>query len=191
MKKQIFMALLAAVSSFAMVSCGDDDKNNDPKPSNQTTVPEAKYSENSNSVTVEYAVYAGEIGAQSWKNEYKFSNGFVTEHTATLECSSAMLAQWTYEEWKSSEGQSNDEDGIVKNVSQKGNTIIIEYEVENGMTDKEAIITSKLLDQASNDEGVELTEEEKEYLRTQMSGYEGDEDVNEDDVIDLGDILSE
>ena len=182
MKKQIFMALLAAVSSFAMVSCGDDDKNNDPKPAGQTTT-EAKYSQTSNSVSVEIPVDAGEFGAQSWKHEYKFSNGLVTEHTSTVVCSSTMLAQMTYEEWKQSETEGHDD---VKNVSANGNTILIEYEIEEGMTETEAIIISKMLAISANVSGVELTKEEQEYFMNQ--GNDGNDGDYEDIPTDLGGI---
>ena len=32
MKKKIFLALMALATSFSLVSCGDDDKDDDPKP---------------------------------------------------------------------------------------------------------------------------------------------------------------
>ena len=63
MKKRIFMALLAIVSVFAMVSCGDDNKNDDPTPSG-TIVTEAKYSKTSNTVITEYPIELGDMAAE-------------------------------------------------------------------------------------------------------------------------------
>ena len=184
MKKRIFMALLAAVSSFAMVSCGDDDKNDDPTPS-ETMVTEPTYSKTSNSVKTEYPVNMGEMGAQSWSNEYTFSNDLVTSHTATINCSSSLIAKLAYEEWKSQEGQETEDNEKVNKVTQKGNTIIVEYAVEEGMTEMEAVITSKLLAQAYGATGseVELTEEESKYLANGFGRYDYDDTNSDDDDV--------
>ena len=187
MKKQIFMALLAAVSSFAMISCGDDDKKNDPKPD---VSKEAKYEQTSNSVSVQYYYDMREMGGESIKNEYTFSNGLVTSHTATVTCSSSIVAELAYQGYLEDKENGETDDDAIKNVTRKGDQIIVEYVVEEGMTEMDAIIASKFMANVWG-EKVELTPEEEEYFRTQTGGYEGDEDVNEDDVIDLGDILSE
>ena len=181
MKKRIFMALLAAVSAFAMVSCGDDNKNDDPTPSG-TIVTEAKYSKTSNSVITEYPIELGDMGAESWSNEYKFSNGLVTSHTATINCSSSLIANLGYAGGNRQECQETEENGRVNKVTQKGNTIIVEYAVEGGMTEMEAVITSKLLAQAMGATGsdIELTEEESKYLANGFGRYD-DDDTNSDD----------
>lgn len=38
MRKQFLLILLAAISCFSLISCGDDDKKDDPKPANDTEV---------------------------------------------------------------------------------------------------------------------------------------------------------
>ena len=92
MKKRIFLALLAAVSCFAMVSCGDD-KNDDPKPSGNVAT-KASYGETSTGCYVEFPQPETELGASSTKVEWKWdSNGKVTDHTATVTCTSAAIAK--------------------------------------------------------------------------------------------------
>jgi len=95
-----------------------------------------------------------------------------------------------YQEILEEQRQGETDEDVIKKVTPEGNKIIIEYEFEEGMTEMDAIIASKFMANVWG-EKVELTPEEEEYFRTQTGGYEGDEDVNEDDVIDLGDILSE
>ena len=164
MKKSIFMALLAAVSSFAMVSCGDDDKKDDPQPENLPK--ETKYTQTSNSVSVEYYVDLQTMGGKSFKNEYKFSNGLVTSHTATVTCSSSIVAEMAYQEYLEEQRQGETDEDVIEKVTPEGNKIIIEYKVDEGMTEMDAIIASKLMANVWG-EKVELTEEEQAYLMNQ------------------------
>lgn len=177
MKKQIFMALLAAVSSFAMVSCGDDDKNNDPKPD---VSKEAKYEQTSNSVSVQYYYDMREMGGESIKNEYTFSNGLVTSHTATVTCSSSVVAELAYQGYLEDKENGETDDDAIKNVTRKGDQIIVEYVVEEGMTEMDAIIASKLMSNLWG-EKVELTKEEQAYLNQGNDGNNGDYDDIPDD----------
>ena len=177
MKKQIFMALLAAVSSFAMVSCGDDDKNNDPKPE---VSKEAKYEQTSNSVSVQYYYDMREMGGESIKNEYTFSNGLVTSHTATVTCSSSVVAELAYQGYLEDKENGETDDDAIKNVTRKGDQIIVEYVVEEGMTEMDAIIASKLMANLWG-EKVELTKEEQAYMNQGNDGNNGDYDDIPDD----------
>ncbi|MBO4777998.1 MAG: hypothetical protein J5588_05840 [Bacteroidales bacterium] len=177
MKKQFFMALLAAVSSFAMVSCGDDDKNNDPKPD---VSKEAKYEQTSNSVSVQYYYDMREMGGESIKNEYTFSNGLVTSHTATVTCSSSVVAELAYQGYLEDKENGETDDDAIKNVTRKGDQIIVEYVVEEGMTEMDAIIASKLMSNLWG-EKVELTKEEQAYLNQGNDGNNGDYDDIPDD----------
>ncbi|MBO7056035.1 MAG: hypothetical protein J6W37_11770 [Bacteroidales bacterium] len=177
MKKQIFMALLAAVSSFAMVSCGDDDKNNDPKPD---VSKEAKYEQTSNSVSVQYYYDMREMGGESIKNEYTFSNGLVTSHTATVTCSSSVVAELAYQGYLEDKENGETDDDAIKNVTRKGDQIIVEYVVEEGMTEMDAIIASKLMANLWG-EKVELTKEEQAYMNQGNDGNNGDYDDIPDD----------
>lgn len=156
MKKRVFMALLAAVSSFAMVSCGDDDKDDDPTPSNSVST-KAEYKETDNSVSVTFPVTETNT-TESTTIEYKFSNGYVTEHTATIVCTSTEAATVSYQIYMQGEGEDIDENESIEKVEQKGNTIVVYYTVEEGMTKEEAITTIKLVAYANGVEGISLDE---------------------------------
>ena len=154
MKKRIFMALLAAVSCFAMVSCGDD-KNDDPKPSGNVAT-KASYGETSTGCYVEFPQPETELGASSTKIEWKWdSNGKVTEYSSTVTCTSAAIAKISYETYMREKDGINEEG--IKSVKQSGNNIYVEYEIdENIDTKEEAIITAKTVAYANGVEGISL-----------------------------------
>ena len=167
MKKRIFMALLAAVATFAMTSCGDDKKD-DPTPSVAT---KASFEETSNGCYVEYPDPTG-AGMQSTKVEWKWdSNGKVTEYTATVTCSSSLIAAAAYEAYMEDKDGENEEG--IKDVKQKGNTIIVEYEItENADTKEEALVAAKFMAAMMGVEGMNID------LSDVVSG---DDDTNSDD----------
>ena len=171
MKKRIFMALLAAVSTFAMVSCGDD-KDDDPQP-NGSIATKASYKETSNGCYVEYPDPTG-AGMQSTKVEWKWdSNGKVTENTATVTCSSSLIAAAAYEAYLEDKDGENEEG--IKDVKQKGNTIIVEYEItENADTKEEALVAAKMMAAMMGVEDVDLD------FSDVVSGDEGDDDSSVD-----------
>lgn len=154
MKKQIFMALLAAVSSFAMVSCGDDDKNNDPKPTGTTE--KATYNETSSGCYVTFSHTEAEMGTSSTKVEWNWDNsGNVTEYKATVTCTSAAVARLSYEAYLSEKEEANEEG--IKSVTQSGNNIYVEYEIdENIDTKDEAIFAAKAIAYANGAEGISM-----------------------------------
>lgn len=153
MKKRIFMALLAAVASFAFTSCGDKD--DDPKPSGSVAT-KASYNESNTGCYVEFPQPETDLGTSSTKVEWKWnSNGKVTDYTATVTCTSAVIAKISYETYMSEKDGVN-EDGI-KSVSQSGNNIIVEYEIdENIDTKEEAILAAKVIAYANGVEGISV-----------------------------------
>ena len=147
------MALLAAVASFAFTSCGDKD--DDPKPSGSVAT-KASYNESNTGCYVEFPQPETDLGTSSTKVEWKWdSNGKVTDYTATVTCTSAVIAKISYETYMSEKDGVN-EDGI-KSVSQSGNNIIVEYEIdENIDTKEEAILAAKVIAYANGVEGISV-----------------------------------
>lgn len=96
MKKQIFMALLAAVSSFAMISCGDDDKNNDPKPSNQTTETKASWKDTGSEIQINESIVTS-YGTETTTTVYSYSGNTITNMVITVDYGSPIIAQQVYD----------------------------------------------------------------------------------------------
>ena len=150
MKKRIFMALLAAVSTFAMVSCGDD-KDDDPKPSGKVAT-EATYGETSNTVWMEMPVELedGVAGSASEKTIFEFTNDKVSRMYSTTTCSSSALAQQVFEEANKAmnEPTGEEEDAGIKDVKLDGNNVIVEYEIPEEYEDaskKEVLESVKII----------------------------------------------
>lgn len=153
MKKRIFLALLAAVASFAFTSCGDKD--DDPKPSGSVAT-KASYNESNTGCYVEFPQPETELGASSTKVEWKWdSNGKVTDYTAVVTCTSAAVAKISYEVYMREKDGINEEG--IKSVKQSGNNIYVEYEInENNDTKEEAILAAKVIAHANGVEGISL-----------------------------------
>lgn len=169
------MAFLAAVSSFAMVSCGDDEDGDDPTPSNGI-VTEASYGETDNSVYVEYPVNSeyGVAGSASVKIEWKFSGDKVVEQTSTTTCSSSEIAEALYkealedqQEQQEDPTQIEEDEDLIREVKKDGNSVIIYYEIDEEMTKEEAIMAAKML--------------------ASIMGAEVEGGISYDDLMDLGD----
>ena len=96
MKKQIFMALLAAVSSFAMISCGDEDKKDDPKPSNQTTETKASWKDTGSEIQINESVVTP-YGTETTTTVYSYSGNTITNMVITVDYGSPIIAQQVYD----------------------------------------------------------------------------------------------
>ena len=185
MKKRIFMALLAAVSSFAMVSCGDDDKNDDPKPGVST---KASFGQESNSVWVVVPLDEEDLkdmpeGSASQKSVWKWnSNNEVTEFTATVTCDNKELAQALYNQALADKDNPEEvEMGKIDRVTINGCTVTAIYEIPEGYSKMDAVVEAKMFAILCDIKGVEYTPEEEAYMKEQMGGFDFDDDTWGDD----------
>ena len=150
MKKRIFMALLAAVSTFAMVSC-DEDKDNDPNPSG-TVVADASWGEEGNTVWLSIPIdeIPTSMGSATEKTVWEFNSGdLCTTYYSVTTCSNAALAQSVYEEALNAmnnpePADDGEEPEVIDDVKIKGNDVYVYYKVEEQMTKQEVIRGAKL-----------------------------------------------
>ena len=185
MKKRIFMALLAAVSTFAMVSCGDD-KNDDPQPSVAT---KASFGQDDNSVWLITPLDDDDLkglpeGSASEKVVWKWdSNGNVTDASVTISCSSKELATALYNQTLAEKDNPESEAdlmGTIKDIKVSGTTVTAIYEVED-LTKMDAIVEAKAFAMLLDIEGVEFTEAEQAYYNEMMDEFYDDDDDDSED----------
>ena len=126
-----------------------------PSPTSNKVVSSLSFEETSNGCYVEYPDPTG-AGMQSTKVEWKWdSNGKVIENTATVTCSSSLIAAAAYEAYLEDKDGENEEG--IKDVKQKGNTIIVEYEItENADTKEEALVAAKFMAAMMGVEGMNI-----------------------------------
>ena len=150
MKKRIFLALLAAVSTIVMVGCGKDDKKDDPQPAKVSA--EAKYTETENSVEFTYPTYADDATnpVYSTTMTYKFDGNKVVENKAVVVCASALVAE---EMIKTYESEKDLKDNIEK-VEKNGNTITVTYKLDEDIDKEAAIFGARVLADAMGCENV-------------------------------------
>ena len=173
MKKRVFMALLAAVATFAMTSCGDDDKKDNPAPAT-----ESSFGQNSNSVWLTTPLDEEDLegmpeGSASQKVVWKWDgSGNITDIVATLNCSSVELAEallkQTQDEMNDPESE-YDQMGKIKDLKINGSTLTAIYEVPEGLTKMDAIVEAKSIAMLMGVKGVEYTEEEQAYANEQFN----------------------
>jgi len=147
MKKRIFLALLAAVSTIVMVGCGKDDKKDDPQPAKVSA--EAKYTETDNSVVFTYPDDATNPTCSTTVT-YKFDGDKVVENTAVVVCCSAALVE---EMIKVYESEKDLKDNIEK-IEKNGNTITVTYKLDEDVDKDAAIFGARVIAEAMGCENV-------------------------------------
>ena len=152
MKKRIFMALLAAVSSFAMISCDDDDKKDDPKPSGKVAT-EASWGETDNTVWLEMPLEleadAPVKGSASEKTVWEFTNDKCTKYYGITTCSTTELAQAIYQEALAAKnnpevGDDGEEEDEITDVDIKGNNVYVYYKAPEDATKADVVRGAKM-----------------------------------------------
>lgn len=91
MKRKLFLALLALATSFALVSCGDDKKD-DPKPSNNT----ATWEDTNSAIVIHYTDNTSGITIKMTETYPYDAEENITGWTISQDCGTAVIAQQVY-----------------------------------------------------------------------------------------------
>lgn len=121
MKHKILFAFLALVTSFSLVSCGDDDKDNDPKPSKAT------YKDTGSELIITYPLTDDNdkfIG--TCKETVSYKDETIISYTILASCNSAADAEKVYKEALE---EKNDPESDFIDVKKEGNNVIITCEI--------------------------------------------------------------
>lgn len=132
MKHKILFAFLALATSFSLVSCGDDDKDNDPKPSKAT------YQDTGSELIISYPLTDDNnkvIG--SCKETVSYEGETVTGYKIVASCNSATDADKTYKE--ALDEKENDPETAIKEVKRDGNDVIMICELPEEFSSVEMI----------------------------------------------------
>ncbi len=128
MKKKIFYALMVAVASLSLASCGDDEKNDDPTP--KITV--ATYSDDGSKIVATLDICDDIDGIKSpsegvGEDIYYYSNGIVTKHVQVGYFNTVELAQKNYKEL--CEDRDGDNEDGIKDVKIEGKVVTVTYDI--------------------------------------------------------------
>ncbi len=126
MKHKILFAFLALATSFSLVSCGDDDKDNDPKPSKAT------YQDTGSELIVTYPLIDDNnkfLG--TCKEIISYKDETIISYTIMACCNNAADAEKVYNDALE---EIKDPESEIIDVKKEGNNIIMTGELPEDCT---------------------------------------------------------